>query len=54
MTRRELEVSAQRVFKNTREALELIVAELNHGQRKKLLKNEKIAELFTRYGVKAD
>ena len=54
MTRHELEVRTQRAFKDTREVLELVIAELNKGQRKKLLKNEKIAELFTRYCVKVD
>lgn len=35
----------------TKEAIETIVAELNNGQQKKLLKNEKIKALFDRYGV---
>lgn len=35
----------------TKEAIETIVAELNNGQRKKLLKNETIKALFDRYGV---
>lgn len=35
----------------TKEAIETIIAELNNGQRKKLLKNETIKALFDRYGV---
>ncbi len=35
----------------TKEAIETIIAELNNGQRKKLLKNETIKALVDRYGV---
>jgi hypothetical protein len=35
----------------TKEAIETIIAELNNGQQKKLLKNKKIKALFERYGV---
>lgn len=35
----------------THDALAEVWNELNNGQRKKLLKNEKIAELLRRYGV---
>ena len=34
-----------------KEALELIISELNQGQRKKLLKNEKIKKIFDVFGV---
>ena len=34
-----------------KEVLETICAELNHGQLKKLVKNEKIKEAFDRFGV---
>ena len=43
---------AVEVCKNeTKEALQTVFNELNNGQQKKLLKNEKIKELFERYGV---
>lgn len=43
---------AVEVCKNeTKEAIETIIAELNNGQQKKLLKNETIKALFDRYGV---
>lgn len=35
----------------TKEALQLVFNELNHGQQKKILKNENIKALFDRYGV---
>ena len=34
-----------------KEALSLIYGELNQGQQKKLLKNENVKELLTRYEV---
>jgi hypothetical protein len=34
-----------------KEVLETICAELNHGQLKKLVKNEKIKKAFDRFGV---
>lgn len=43
---------AVEVCKNeTKEALQTVFNELNNGQQKKLLKNEKIKALFERYGV---
>lgn len=43
---------AVEVCKNeTKEALQTVFNELNNGQQKKLLKNEKIKVLFERYGV---
>lgn len=35
----------------TREALRTVYEALNQGQQKKLLKDEKVAKLFERYGV---
>lgn len=35
-------------------ALQTVYDALNNGQQKKLLKNEAVAELFTRYGVLED
>lgn len=35
----------------TKEALETVLAELNQGQRKKLVKNEKAKPILERFGV---
>lgn len=35
----------------TKEALQTVYNELNNGQQKKLLKSEKVKELFDRFGV---
>ena len=37
--------------KEVKEALETILAELNKGQQKKLLKSERVKALFVRYGI---
>lgn len=39
------------VYAEIHDALQAVVDELNQGQRKKLVKNEKIKALFERYGV---
>lgn len=43
--------SAQRVFSETHDALQLVVDELNQGQRQKLVKNEEVKALFDWYEV---
>ena len=35
----------------TREALQILVDELNQGQQKKIVKNKKVKELLDNYGV---
>lgn len=42
---------AQAVKSETHDALQLIIDELNHGQKQKLVKNEKVKALLDRYGV---
>ena len=42
---------AQEIYSETKTALETVLAELNKGQRQKLLKNEDIKALLDRYGV---
>jgi len=37
--------------KEVKEALQTVYSELNNGQRKKLLKSDKVKALFDRYGV---
>lgn len=39
------------VINETKDALQLVFNELNHGQQKKILKNDNIKALFDRYGV---
>lgn len=36
---------------NTKEALQIVYDSLNQGQQKKILKEDKVKELFDRYGV---
>lgn len=35
----------------TKEALQTVYDELNNGQQKKILKSEKVKEIFDRFGV---
>lgn len=42
---------AQALKAETHDALQLVVNELNHGQRQKLAKNEKVKALLDRYEV---
>lgn len=51
MTKQELSAAVQAVKTETKDALQTMYNELNHGQQKKLLKNEKVKALFDRYGV---
>lgn len=51
MTKQELERKTDAVFNATHDALQMVVDSLNQGQRKKLTKNEKVAELLSHYGV---
>ena len=62
MTRKTERVIGGKVLKDktaavkseTKDALQTMFDALNHGQRKKLLKNEGIAKLFERYGANTD
>ena len=51
MTRQELQEMVAAYKSQTKEALETVLAELNQGQRKKLMRNEKVRTLFDRFGV---
>lgn len=51
MTTAELDAAVQAAKDETKTALEAILCELNHGQRKKLAKNPAVRELLERYGV---
>ena len=51
MTKSELTRKTDKVIDETRTALQTVYDSLNQGQQKKILKNEKVAELFERYKV---
>ena len=51
MKREELFEKVAAVKQETKNALQLVYNELNHGQQNKLLKEEAIKALFDRYGV---
>lgn len=42
---------ANAVYKETKDALQLVYDSLNQGQQKKLLKDDEVKALFDRYGV---
>lgn len=54
MMREELIEKTEATKAETHDALQMVVDELNKGQRKKLAKIEKIKTLFERYGVEID
>ena len=45
---------AREYVAETKAALQAIYNDLNHGQRKKLLRNPAIRAMFARYGVETD
>ena len=51
MTKQELERKTEAAVTETREALQTVYDALNQGQQKKILKDEKVAAMFERYGV---
>ena len=51
MKKSELNESVNTLKAETHDALQLIIDELNHGQRQKLVKGEKVKELLDRYEV---
>ena len=51
MKKQELIEKTDKVVEQTKEALQIMYDALNHGQQKKIIKNEKVKELFDRYGV---
>ena len=52
MKKSELDTKTQAVITETKEVIELFRDNINKGQLKQLLKNEKVKALFDRYGVK--
>lgn len=51
MKKSELMQRTDNAVAETHDALQLIVDELNHGQRKKLVSNEEVKALLDRYEV---
>lgn len=54
MRKVELERKVDAVKSETKEALQTLYDNLNHGQKKKIAKVPEVAELFERYGVEVD
>ena len=54
MKKKVLEEKTTAVISETRDALQAVYDALNQGQRKKLVRDEKIKALFDRYGVSYD
>ncbi len=54
LTIMELSIEVEKCKQETKSALELIFANLNHGQTQKLLKNQEVQELVTRYDVQTN
>lgn len=54
MKKVELERKVDAVKDETKEALQTLYDNLNHGQKKKIAAVPEVAELFTRYGVEVD
>lgn len=51
MDKQTLNKAVELCKEETKEALQTVYNELNQGQQKKVLKNEKIKALFERFGV---
>ena len=51
MTREQLRLATQANMTETHDALQTVVDALNQGQKKKIVKNEKVKALLDRYEV---
>lgn len=51
MTREYLNTAINKAREETKNALQTVYDSLNNGQQKKILKEEKVKELFDLYGV---
>ena len=54
MTKTELKTRTDAAVSATREALQTVYDALNHGQKMKIVKDERVKALFDRYGVKTE
>lgn len=51
MDKSTLNKAVEACKEETRQALQTVYDELNNGQQKKILKSEKVKEIFGRFGV---
>lgn len=51
ISKKQLQENVDKTKSETKSALQLIYESLNHGQQKKLIKNEEVYQLLKRYGV---
>lgn len=51
MNKNELDRAVNTAKQQTKVALQMVYNELNHGQQKKIIKNEEVKKLFDLYGV---
>lgn len=51
MKKTEVDTKTQAVINDTTEALQTVYDALNQGQRKQIVKKEKVKKMFDRYGV---
>ena len=51
MDKNTLNEAVKACKEETRQALQTVYDELNNGQQKKILKSEKVKEIFDRFGV---
>ena len=51
ISKQKLRANVEQTKSDTKSALQLIYDSLNHGQQKKLIKNEEVHALLLRYGV---
>jgi hypothetical protein len=54
LTKAQLDAAVTAAKAETREALQTVYDALNQGQRKKIVKDEKVRALFDLYGVEYD
>ena len=51
ISKKQLQENVSKTKSETKSALQLIYDSLNHGQQKKLIKNEEVYQLLKRFGV---
>ena len=51
ITKKKLRENVDAAKNETRDVIQVIFDSLNHGQQKKILKNDKVKEIFDRFGV---
>lgn len=51
ISKQELDKRVQNRISDTKEALQLVIDELNQGQRKKITKNQKVKDLLDFYEI---